>query len=84
MSTETIQLPDFEAIAKETEILLKNRPTWMSYNRIEKDTGIKQSWLNAFSRSVPPSRPGIKKLVLLYNYLKDVKAKVEAETEVAS
>lgn len=67
-TTETIDLVEI------TRNLLKNRPRWMSYTRIEKDTGLKAAWLNSFANY--PHEPSATKLIKLYEYLSGNKIKI--------
>lgn len=53
---------------KNTLTALKERPRNCTFLTIEKDTGIKESWLKKFiSESI--KNPGIKTVQKLYNYL---------------
>ncbi len=48
--------------------LLRNRPKWMSFTTIEKETGISKDWLKKFSQG-KISNPGVNTIQELYEYL---------------
>lgn len=54
---------------EEAHELLETRPHNLTYAQIERDTGIKESWLRAFSKGAIKN-PGVKPIETLINYLK--------------
>jgi hypothetical protein len=68
MSTMPTQHADFKQLTDETRQLLLNRPVWMSFKRINEDTGLTTSWLNQFMNR-PKFAPSAARLFTLYEYL---------------
>lgn len=62
-----VNTSDEPTLVAKTRELLKQRPVWMSYTRIETDTGLKSSWLNSFATK--GHNPTADKLIKLYEYL---------------
>ena len=52
-----------------THMLLKERPAWMSYARIAKDTELSKSWIEKFAQNWYLD-PRISKVNILHDYLK--------------
>jgi len=67
MSEKPIQIVDSTTIVPHTRNLLKNRPAWMTYPRIEKDTGLPVGWLLDFANS--ERDPASSRVVKLLEYL---------------
>lgn len=54
---------------EKTKDLLIHRPITLTYEQIEKDTGISKRWLKELSVSEKLSNPGVNSIQKLYEYL---------------
>lgn len=51
--------------------LLRNRPTWLTYKKIESDTGIATGWLTRAAQGLI-KQPNPDKITVMLNYLKTI------------
>lgn len=69
MDGNQTQVVENVSIVDTTRRLLKNRPAWMSYTKIQEDTQgrVNASWLNSFANG--NSNANADKVFWLYQYL---------------
>jgi hypothetical protein len=77
MPEKPVQIAENTGITAITRRLLKDRPKWMSYPKIEHETGgrLNVSWLNSFANG--HSNANADKVIWLYEYLTGEKLNIK-------